>query len=96
MCGGDNSACVQDCLGEWGGMKQLDDYGFVIDFSSLKFFEQKLRNQFDHTFLVNADDPLLDEWMQLDKKGALDLRVMENVGMEATAVPHSLQSRFLD
>ena len=27
VCGGDNSECVQDCLGEWGGMNQLDDYG---------------------------------------------------------------------
>ena len=64
---------------------QLDSCGFVVDFSSLRPFEQKLRKQFDHTFLVNADDPLLKEWRHLHERGALDLRVMDNVGMESTS-----------
>jgi 6-pyruvoyltetrahydropterin/6-carboxytetrahydropterin synthase len=34
---------------------------------------------------VNADDPLLEQWQALHDQGALDLRVMENVGMEASA-----------
>lgn len=57
----------------------------MVDFSSLRPLEQQLRAQFDHTFLVNADDPLLSEWERLDGLGALDLRVMDNVGMEASA-----------
>ncbi|WP_320676526.1 6-carboxytetrahydropterin synthase [Prochlorococcus sp. MIT 1300] len=69
----------------WFAARELDVYGFVVDFSSLKPLEQKLRNQFDHTFLINADDPLLLEWRKLHEEGALDLRVMENVGMEASA-----------
>ena len=69
----------------WFASLNLDEFGFVVDFSGLKPLEHKLRNHFDHTFLVNADDPLLEEWKELDEKGALDLRVMENVGMEATA-----------
>ena len=64
---------------------ELDGCGFVVDFSGLRPLEQQLRAQFDHTFLVNADDPLLAEWERLDALGALDLRVMENVGMEASA-----------
>ena len=63
----------------------LDSCGFVVDFSSLRPLEQQLRQQFDHTFLVNADDPLLEEWQRLHEQQAIDLRVMENVGMEATA-----------
>lgn len=69
----------------WFGAQDLDSCGFVVDFSSLRPFEQRLREQFDHTFLANADDPLLAEWRRLDELGALDLRVMDNVGMEATA-----------
>ena len=69
----------------WFAATELDSCGFVVDFSSLRPFEQQLRQQFDHTFLVNADDPLLAEWQRLHDLGALDLRVMENVGMEATA-----------
>ena len=66
----------------WFAAKDLDKCGFVVDFSSLKPLEEKLRNQFDHTFLSNADDPLLPDWKRLHSKGAIDLRIMDNVGME--------------
>ena len=69
----------------WFQAEELDENGFVVDFSSLSELEKQLRQQFDHTFLVNADDPLLAQWQSLHDKGALDLRVMENVGMEASA-----------
>lgn len=69
----------------WFRATSLDIHGFVVDFSSLQDLERQLSDQFDHTFLVNADDPLLPTWRQLHEQGALDLRVMENVGMEASA-----------
>ena len=69
----------------WFRARALDANGFVVDFSSLKDLEAQLSQQFDHTFLANADDPLLPTWRQLHEQGALDLRVMENVGMEASA-----------
>ena len=69
----------------WFAAKELDDFGFVVDFSSMSSFSQRLKDQFDHTFLVNSDDPLLSEWQKLHELGALDLRIMENVGMESSA-----------
>ena len=69
----------------WFTARSLDPHGFVVDFSSLRELEQLLSRQFDHTFLVNADDPLLPQWRTLHEQGALDLRVMDNVGMEASA-----------
>ena len=69
----------------WFQASSLDRHGFVVDFSSLRPLERRLAEQFDHTFLVNADDPLLEQWRGLHEQGALDLRVMENVGMEASA-----------
>jgi 6-pyruvoyltetrahydropterin/6-carboxytetrahydropterin synthase len=69
----------------WFTATGLDPHGFVVDFSSLRQLEQQLAQQFDHTFLVNADDPLLPQWRDLHDQGALDLRVMANVGMEASA-----------
>tara|TARA_Y100001968_G_scaffold324332_1_gene363452 strand:- start:84 stop:437 length:354 start_codon:yes stop_codon:yes gene_type:complete len=69
----------------WFAARDLDENGFVVDFSSLKPLESKLRYQFDHTFLVNDDDPLIRSWEKLHSEGALDLRVMKNVGMESTA-----------
>ena len=44
-----------------------------------------MKDHFDHTFLVNKDDPLIPQWQQLHFEKALDLRIMENVGMESTA-----------
>ncbi len=69
----------------WFAAQKLDEFGFVVDFSSLRPLEKKLKEQFDHTFLINIDDPLLPEWKKLHSAGALDLRIMENVGMESSA-----------
>ena len=69
----------------WFRAGSLDENGFVVDFSSLSALEAQLAEQFDHTFLVNADDPQLATWLDLHAQGALDLRVMHNVGMEASA-----------
>jgi 6-pyruvoyltetrahydropterin/6-carboxytetrahydropterin synthase len=69
----------------WFRAHGLDAHGFVVDFSGLRDLETRLSAQFDHTFLVNADDPLLAQWQALHDQGALDLRVMANVGMEASA-----------
>ena len=69
----------------WFTAKELDENSFVVDFSSLKPLEKKLKQQFDHTFLINKDDPLLDYWENLHNLKALDLRIMDNVGMEATS-----------
>tara|TARA_B100001250_G_scaffold379531_1_gene370287 strand:+ start:133 stop:603 length:471 start_codon:yes stop_codon:yes gene_type:complete len=69
----------------WFRAAELDENGFVVDFSSLNSLEEKLATQFDHTFLVNFDDPLLSQWKDLHAKGALDLRIMRNVGMEFSA-----------
>ena len=66
----------------WFAAKDLDINGFVVDFSSLKPLKNKLKEQFDHTFLINEDDPLLSYWQKLNELGALDLRIMKNVGME--------------
>lgn len=64
----------------------LDECGFVVDFGKLKFMKAYLENMFDHTLLLNPDDPLIPEFTLLEMKGAFDLRVMKyGVGMEATA-----------
>jgi 6-pyruvoyltetrahydropterin/6-carboxytetrahydropterin synthase len=69
----------------WFQATHLDNCGFVVDFSSLRDLETRLAAQFDHTFLASADDPLLEQWRGLHEQGAIDLRVMANVGMEASA-----------
>ena len=66
----------------WFVAKKLDKNGFVVDFSELKPLEKRLKEHFDHTFLVNSDDPFLNYWRELHELEALNLRIMGNVGME--------------
>jgi 6-pyruvoyltetrahydropterin/6-carboxytetrahydropterin synthase len=64
---------------------QLDDCGFVVDFSSLKPLKAWLEHMFDHTTLINADDPELATFQDLHERGIIDLRVVEHCGMEGGA-----------
>lgn len=63
----------------------LDDCGFVVDFGSLKPLKAVLDHLFDHTLLLNADDPELPVFRALHERGAVDLRVVEHCGMEGGA-----------
>ena len=58
---------------------------WVMDFGGLKELKAWLDHMFDHTFLVAQDDPAMDKFVDLDKMGVIQLRVMPNAGMEGTA-----------
>jgi len=63
----------------------LDERNWVVDFGGLKALKSVLEKQFDHTFCVSADDPLLEQFKALHASGAADLRIMEKgVGIERT------------
>ena len=64
---------------------ELTKEGWVVDFGGLKELKTWLEHMFDHTFLVAQDDPQLEAFTQLNKEGAIQLRVMPNPGMEGTA-----------
>lgn len=63
----------------------LTKEGWVVDFGGLKELKKWLEHVFDHTFLVAQDDPELATFQELDKRGAIMLRVLPNPGMEGTA-----------
>lgn len=66
--------------------KTLDECGFVVDFGKLKELKAHLDHMFDHTTLLNKDDPLMQEFLELEAKGAAKIRTMPyGVGMEGTA-----------
>jgi len=71
------------------GATERTKEGFVVDFSDLKDLREWLEHMFDHTLLLNKDDPLLDDphfnsLCECDLK-PFDVRVLPNVGMEGTA-----------
>jgi 6-pyruvoyltetrahydropterin/6-carboxytetrahydropterin synthase len=65
---------------------ELTEAGFVVDFGTFKKFKLLLDEWFDHTLLLNADDPLLPEFRVLEQKGACKLTVLSNVSLEGTAI----------
>lgn len=69
----------------WFGTHDRDVNGFVMDFGKLKEVRTWLDAHFDHTLLLDADDPLLPKFEELDALGACKLIVFDDVGMEGTA-----------
>lgn len=69
----------------WFKAESLDDKGWVMDFGGFKEFKKILEDHFDHTFLANQDDPELDLFREMDKKGIVKLVVLPSVGMEGTS-----------
>lgn len=69
----------------WFGCDQRDENGFVMDFGDLKPVRQWLAEQFDHKLLIDADDPLLERFQDLEKAGGCSLNVLPDVGVEGTA-----------
>ena len=65
--------------------RALDPNHFVVDFGKLKSLKAWLEHWFDHTCLVNADDPELALFRELHQKQIIDLRVLPNVSMEGSA-----------
>jgi len=65
----------------------IDERNWVADFGSFKKngIKDKLSNIFDHTTIVANDDPLLADFENLHKKGAIQIIIMEDVGCEIFA-----------
>lgn len=59
--------------------------GLVLDASAVGEVRSALRYQFDHTTLFAQDDPQRDLFELLAERGVVDLRVMDNTGMEGSA-----------
>jgi 6-pyruvoyltetrahydropterin/6-carboxytetrahydropterin synthase len=70
----------------WFGANELDKHNWVVDFGSLKGLKNKLKDQFDHTTCIAADDPTLPIFEELVKADACDLRIMpKGTGIERIA-----------
>ena len=70
----------------WFGCSELDEKNWAADFGGLKELKSILHNTFDHKLLIASDDPCLDEFILLEKKGAVQLSIFENgVGIERAA-----------
>jgi len=70
----------------WFGGEELDERNWIVDFGGLKKLKEAFKYQFDHTTCVAGDDPELDLFKEMERRGAIQLRIMPNgVGIERTA-----------
>ena len=59
------------------GAKELDERGWVVDFGGLQFVKDFLDKEWDHRLLLSSEDPLLDDFLAIDKKGGVNVNVMD-------------------
>lgn len=80
----------------WFECHELTDQQFVVDFGDLKDLRAWLEHMFDHTMLINSDDPERATFEALHARGVCDLRVLPNCGMEGTSkYVHAYADRLL-
>ena len=56
----------------WFGCDQQTENGFVVDFGSLGGVKDWLEEKFDHTMLLDSDDPLLMIFDDSSRSGPVD------------------------
>ena len=63
----------------------LDQNGFVYDFGKFGDLKKWFTEMFDHTCLINGDDPNLEVFELLRAQGLIDLRIVDSCSSEGIA-----------
>lgn len=69
----------------WIEAVELDERNWVYPFGDFKQIRKDLQDMFDHKLVVAEDDPLLEDFKQLEQKGGVQLTIIPNVGCERFA-----------
>ena len=75
----------------WFEADSLDEMNWVVDFGGFKDapqgngLKQWMNNMFDHTLLIEQDDPYLDIFQQLEQMKICKLVILEKAGCESLA-----------
>ena len=56
-----------------------------MEFGALKPLKAWLDEQFDHTLLLDADDPLIPDFRAIEARGGCRLNILPDVSCEGTA-----------
>ncbi len=67
------------------GADTLDARNWCADYGGLRELKQTLKDQFDHKTLVAEDDPELDFYKEMQKRGLAKLTILPALGCEALA-----------
>lgn len=71
----------------WFSAETLDEMNWIVDFGlfSRNGMKEWLNNMFDHTLLIEKDDPQLESFKALEELGLCQLRVLDRIGAESLA-----------
>ena len=67
------------------GCDELDNKNWAVDFGGLKPLKAWLEDHFDHKTAIDRADPHMDVFLDLQKKGIIEMRVFDGVGAEKFA-----------
>lgn len=67
--------------------KQLDEMNWIVDYGifSRNGLKDWLNNMFDHTLLIEKDDPQLESFKYMEELKLCKLQVMDRMGAESLA-----------
>lgn len=71
----------------WFSSESLDDMNWIVDFGGFKDngIKEWMNFMFDHTTLLEKDDPYLDIFQTLQMESVMNVRVMDKMGCESLA-----------
>ena len=71
----------------WFSSESLDDMNWIVDFGGFKDngLKEWMNFMFDHTTLIEEDDPYIDLFESMSMEGIISLRKMEAMGCESLA-----------
>ncbi|MEM9533510.1 MAG: 6-carboxytetrahydropterin synthase [Pseudomonadota bacterium] len=69
----------------WFACNERDENGFVMDFGDLKVPRRWLEDHFDHTLLLDSDDPLIDAMRAIEAAKGCRLVILDDVSTEGSA-----------
>lgn len=71
----------------WFSSESLDDMNWVVDFGGFGHngLKEWMNFMFDHTTLIEKDDPYLDLFQSLSMDNVIALRIMDKMGCESLA-----------
>lgn len=67
------------------GAEVLDEQKFVFDFGGLRPLRAKLEHLFDHTLLIDVDDPEKEFFEDMHRRNLADVRFIPSAGAEGLA-----------
>lgn len=68
------------------GCDNLDKQGFVVDFGGIKEIKRQLESWFDHTIILQSDDPIAYIFKALEGEGQCRLRTFPLISCEGLAM----------